>query len=85
MYGLKQAAVLTYDHLIKNLKIDGCYPIPHTVGLWTHSTHNICFCLCVDDFGIKYTRESDADHLLDSIKNNYVLSIDQVIFCVGLP
>jgi hypothetical protein len=76
MYGLKQASVLAYDLLVKNLKKDGYHPIPHTVGLWSHSTKNIYFCLCVDDFGIKYTKKSDADHLLNSLKKHYSLSID---------
>ena len=54
MYGLKQAAILAYDHLVKNLGNYGYYPIPHTVGLWKHKMRRISFCLCVDDFGVKY-------------------------------
>ena len=33
MHGLKQAAVLAYNHLIANLAKHGYHPIPHTVGL----------------------------------------------------
>ena len=33
MYGLKQAAVLAYNLLVKNLSTHGYRPIPHTVGL----------------------------------------------------
>ena len=50
MYGLKQAAVLAYEHLVEKLEKDGYYPIPHTVGLRTHSERKIYFCLCVDYF-----------------------------------
>ena len=55
MYGLKQAAVLAYNHLVANLSTHGYHPIPHTVGLWKHHTRRITFCLCVDDFGVKNT------------------------------
>ena len=53
MYGLKQAALLGYKNLVKNLKPHGYHHIPHTDGLWKHETHPITFCLCVDDFGVK--------------------------------
>ena len=76
MYGLKQAAILAYENLITNLKPYGYEPIPNTVGLWKHHTRDITFCLCVDDFGIKYFHQQDADHLLNSLRNNYKLSID---------
>ena len=55
MYGLKQAAILAYTKLISILKPFGYHPIPHTVGMWQHKTRKTKFCLCVDDFGIKYT------------------------------
>ena len=38
MYGLKQAAVLAYENLIKNLKPFGYEPIPHTDSFWRHKT-----------------------------------------------
>ena len=34
MYGLKQAAILAYDNLIKNLRKHHYRPIPNTVGMW---------------------------------------------------
>ena len=67
MYGLKQAAVLTYNHLVKNLSRYNFEPIPYTVGLWRCKTRPIHFCPCVDDFGIKYYHPSDAKHLLSSL------------------
>ena len=36
MYGLKQAAMLAYKNLIKNLKLDGYSPIEHTDSYWKH-------------------------------------------------
>jgi len=76
MYGLKQAAILAYDNLQKNLKPFGYSPVVGTVGIWKHVTRPITFCLCVDDFGIKYTSKEDALHLLDSIGTNYKYTCD---------
>ena len=44
MYGLKQAALLAYNHLKENLAQDGYSPIIGTVGLWNtrHAHKNIC-------------------------------------------
>ena len=33
------------------------------------------FTLCVDDFGIKYLNKKDADHLVNSLKSRYRVSI----------
>ena len=38
MYGLKQAALLGYQQLIQHLKPFGYAPIPHTDGLWKHTS-----------------------------------------------
>ena len=38
MYGLKQAALLAYRHLIDNLSQYGYKPIKGTVGMWQHET-----------------------------------------------
>ena len=58
MYGLKQAAVLAYKNLIKNLAPFGYASIPNTDSYWGHTTNPAKFCLCVDDFGIKYFTKS---------------------------
>ena len=76
MYGLKQAALLGYENLVKNLKPHGYHPIPHTDGLWKHETHPITFCLCVDDFGVKYFKKSDVNHLIQSLHQHYDVSQD---------
>ena len=74
MYGLPQAGKLANDELIKHLAPFGCQPTTHTPGLWTHQTHNIYFVLTVDDFGIKYTKMRDANHLLNALRTKYELS-----------
>ena len=35
-----------------------------------------CFCLNMDDFGVNYFTKDDANHLLDSLKKHYAISID---------
>ena len=76
MYGLKQAAVLAYQHIKKNLAPHGYAPIIGSVGMWKHVTRPIYFCLCVDDFGIKYFNKKDVNHLLDKIGKIYNYIVD---------
>ena len=33
MYGLKQAAIIAYNHLIYHMETYGCYPVPFKTGL----------------------------------------------------
>ena len=54
MPGLKQAAILVYRYLKNSLEPFGYEPIQGTVGLWHHRTKPIKFCLCINDFGIKF-------------------------------
>ena len=76
MYGLKQAAVLAYNKLVEVLKSNGYNPCPMSTGIWSHKSRRTKFCVCVDDFGIKYFNNDDADHLLNSLKQHYQLTID---------
>jgi hypothetical protein len=76
MYGLKQAALLAYQHLVNQLAPHGYHPCPYTTGLWQHDTRPTKCCLCVDDFGVKYFTKADADHLLDSLRKHYKISVD---------
>lgn len=76
MYGLKQAAVLAFDNLVHNLSKHGYTPCPNTLGIWRHTTRKTKFCLCVDDFGVKYYSKADAQHLLDSLSEKYTHTVD---------
>ena len=77
MPGLKQAAILAYRHLKNCLEPFGYEPIPGTVGLWHHKTKPTKFCLCVDDFGIKFWSKEDADHLCNAIGANFKYTVDK--------
>jgi hypothetical protein len=76
MYGLKEAAVLAYDQLCAHLAPFGYAPVTHTPGLWRHATKPTTFTLAVDDFGVKYFSQADADHLLNSLRQKYALTVD---------
>ena len=76
MYGLPQAAVLAYDQLCAHLEPAGYIPIPGTSGMFKHVTRPTIFCLCVDDFGIKYYSKDDANHLITTLRAKYDCSVD---------
>ena len=76
MYGLRQAAILAYKYLQTTLQPFGYFPIPGTVGMWKHHTRPIHFCLCVDDFGIKYFNKNDVQHLQQAISTVFQYSTD---------
>jgi hypothetical protein len=59
--------VLSFSRLqsvVKFLAPHGYHPAALTPGLWTHTPRNIIFSLVVDDFGVRYTSQANADHLL---------------------
>jgi hypothetical protein len=70
MYGLPQAGCLANDQLIKHLSGNGYHQSENTTGLFTHTTLPIAFCLVVDDFFVKYTGESTAEHSSKHCKTN---------------
>ncbi len=45
-------------------------------GLWTHKTRKTCFTLVVDDIAIEYTSMEDTQHLIDTLKQDYTITID---------
>ena len=76
MYGLKHASVLAYQNLIKLLTDGGYQHIVGSLGMWKHKTRQTIFCLCVDDFGVKYYNKEDIHFLHDTIAKEYTCKID---------
>ena len=76
MYGLKQAGYLADKNLETHLSKYGYKPCKHTRGLWVYETRDIQFVLVVDDFGIKYTKEVDKNHLLSALRGRYTIAVD---------
>ncbi len=68
VWGLPQAGVLANKHLRRKLALFGYHECVNTPGLWRHETRAISFTLVVDDFGVKYVKKDDVDHLIASIK-----------------
>ena len=60
------------DHLKKH----GYHESAFTKGLFTHESRDISFILVVDDFGVKYTRQADLDHLLHALEEKYEMKLD---------
>ena len=76
MYDLKQAVRLTYNNLVANLKRYGYVPDKYCPTIWVHETRATKFCLCVDDFGVKYTSDDDETHLINALQESYEIKID---------
>jgi hypothetical protein len=76
IYGLPQAGKLAQDRLIKMLAVAGYIPAPHTPCLFRHVSRPIWFSLVVDDFGVKYIGKENAEHLIATLQQLYVLHID---------
>jgi hypothetical protein len=77
MYGLPQAGLIAQELLEKRLNARGYYQSKFTPGLWTHERQNTKFALVVDDFGIKYESDEDAQHLIDSLTPFYEITVDK--------
>ena len=76
IYGLKEAGIIAFQHLVKNLDKHGYEPMPFTPGLWRHRTRPTTFTLCVDDFGVKFFSKTDAQHLISAVETNYQCTVD---------
>ena len=77
IYGLPQAGILAQDRLVKHLAEHGYHQAKHTPCLFKHDTNSVTFTLVVDDFGIKYTNDADADHLMTVLRKLYVMTEDR--------
>ena len=68
MYGLKEAGIIAYKRLVRNLQPHGYAVVTHTPGLRTHTTLPTTFNLAVDDSGINFFAANDATHLPDALQ-----------------
>jgi hypothetical protein len=71
VWGLPQAGILANKLLCKRLAPFGYFECLNTPGLWKHESRPISFTLIIDDFGVKYKRKEDVDHLIAAIKSKY--------------
>ena len=75
MYGLPQAGSLGHDLLEQRLNKEGYFQSQIVPALWKHKTKPIQFVLVVDNFGIKYLKKEDLDHLIQMLKKHYDVSV----------
>ena len=77
MYGLPHAGKIANDRLVDHLKAAGFIQAKHTHGLFSHETRKgLLFSLVVDDFGVQYIDRADDDHLADTLKRMYTITMD---------
>ncbi len=76
IYGLPQAGKLAQDRLILHLASAGYFPTASTPCLFRHASRPVSFTLVVDDFGIKYNGVENLNHLLDTLRSLYDITLD---------
>jgi hypothetical protein len=70
MYGLLQAGIIAQQLLEEHLQKQGYHQSQMTPGLWKHDTHPIGFSLVINNFGVKYVDEENAQHLSDTVRHH---------------
>ena len=69
--------MIAYQKLVKDLAPHGYHPCKYSLGLWYHDTLPTKFCLCVDDFGVKYFAKQDAEHLISALQtSSFIVTTD---------
>ena len=58
------------------LKPFGYYLTTECPNIWAHTTRKTTFCLCDDDFGVKYFNQDNADQLLTALKLAYKITVN---------
>lgn len=76
MYGLPQAGLLAQTQLIAHLEEAGYMQCKHTPALFKHKSRPIAFTLVVDDFGVKYNGLEHAEHLLETLRKFYIITVN---------
>ena len=75
-YGLKESGKLAGDDIRAHLAEYGYHESKYTAGLFKHESRPISFTLVVDDFGVKYKKLSDFEHLRDCLSLRYKMKVD---------
>ena len=62
--------------LTKRMSDTGYYPTQFTPGLWRHVWRSTTFTLVVDDFGVKFDGDANANHLVKTLERHYNVTFD---------
>jgi hypothetical protein len=76
MYGLPQAGIIAQELLEERLLKAGYRQSKVTPGYWKHDWRPISFTLVMDNFGIKYINKTDANHLIQTLQQDYEIEED---------
>ena len=76
MYGLPQSGLLANKLLEKLLNKRGYHQSEIVPGLWKHKWRPVRFTLVVDDFGVKYVGKEHAEHLKNTLEENYTVTTE---------
>ena len=84
IYGTPQEGILSNKLLKEQLTEYGYNEAAHTKGLYKNNTRPVWFTLVVDDFGIKYIGQENAQHLIYVLKYFYEIEIYRKgkLYCV---
>lgn len=76
IYGLAQAGLLAEIQMKEHLRKHDFVECPNTPCLYRHKTRRISFTLVVDDFGICWRLQDDANFLFSTLTDKYPMKID---------
>ena len=76
MYGLPHAGRLAAIKVTALLAKAGYHECRHNKMVFRHDTRDVTFTLVVDDFLIKYSERADAEHLIRTLEEVYVMKTD---------
>ena len=69
---------LTSQEMLEKQLAEYGYNQSKTINkFWKHKTRPICFTLIVDNFAVKYVNEEDTEHLINTIKKYYPMTVDR--------
>jgi DNA polymerase II small subunit/DNA polymerase delta subunit B len=67
-HGLSQSGRQAHDHFVEHLQTYDYFQCKNTPSLFRYKTCDIVHFRSVDNFGIKYVKEEDLEHLLDTLR-----------------
>ena len=76
MYGLPHAGRIAAIKVTALLAKAGYHECRHNKMVFRHETRNVTFTLVVDDFLVKYSERADAEHLIKTLEEVYVMKTD---------
>ena len=87
MPGLKQSRKIANNRLTLHLAKHSYAPVPRTPSLWAHTHLPIMLSLVIDNFGVNYTGNASAHHIIAALRSLYTISVDWSgsLFCGLTP